>query len=162
MTERWIEIPEYPRYLVSSHGRIINRLTDRLMTTTTTNRLGYCMVRLSNGFESRKLFVHRLVASAFFDADIIDYEVNHLDGDKTNNCIWNLELCSRSENMRHAYAMGLVRMPKETRVLCVETGEEFRTLREAARSIGVSDHKAILRVLDKPHYRTRGYTFVSV
>lgn len=161
MREHWLEIPEFPRYLVSNLGRVVNRLNDRVLIQSPDSG-GYLRVKLYNSFDRFSVSVHRLVTGTFYDVDLSELEVNHLDGDKQNNHLWNLEVCTRSENMKHAYATGLSTVPKETRVLCVETGEVFRTLRAAARSIGVSDHKAIMRVLDKPNLSARGFHFESV
>lgn len=161
MIEHWIPIPAFPRYDVSNLGRIFD-LRRQTFLIQTPDSMGYLRVKLVSPIGRFTVSVHRLVAGTFFDSDIADLEINHIDGDKQNNHIWNLEICNRSENMRHAYALGLVRVPKETKVLCLETGEVFRTMREAARSIGVSDHKSIARVLDKPHRSTRGFHFKTV
>lgn len=161
MRTHWIEINEHPRYLVSNTGRIWDRLRDRELGQT-SDRAGYLRVKIAYGSDRWTVSVHRLVAGTFFDVDIEEYEVNHIDGDKTNNHISNLEICNRSENMKHAYSMGLVHVPKELAVRCIETGQEFRTMREAARAIGVSDHKSILRVVDKPQYSARGFHFESI
>ena len=162
MREHWIEIEDFPRYLVSSEGRIWDRVIDKAAHIH-PDRAGYMRVKLWSFEEGRQtLSVHRLVADAFYEFDIKGFEINHIDGVKSNNRISNLDVCTRSENMKHAYALGLVHMPRETQVLCVETNEVFRTMREAARSIGASDHKSIMRVLDNPNRTTKGYHFELV
>lgn len=54
------------------------------------------------------LRIHRLVAMAYIPNPDNLPEVNHKDGDKHNNCVTNLEWCTNLENMRHAWANGLV------------------------------------------------------
>ena len=70
---------------------------------------GYKKVRLSNGDGSRKVFsVHRLILETFepnINSDKL--QVNHIDGDKTNNKLSNLEWVSCKENINHAYNLGL-------------------------------------------------------
>lgn len=59
--------------------------------------------------------VHRLVWSAFHGEIPLELQINHLDGNKTNNCLWNLELVNQSGNLRHAYKHGLMRPKKGER-----------------------------------------------
>lgn len=70
---------------------------------------GYKKVRLSNGDGSRKVFsVHRLILETFMPNENSDkLQVNHKDGDKTNNALSNLEWVTCKENIRHAYNLGL-------------------------------------------------------
>ena len=70
---------------------------------------GYKKVRLSNGDGSRKVFsVHRLILETFCpNPNSSNLQVNHIDGNKTNNCISNLEWCTCKENINHAYNLGL-------------------------------------------------------
>ena len=70
---------------------------------------GYKKVRLSNGDGSRKVFsVHRLILETFQPNPNSDQlQVNHKDGDKTNNKLSNLEWVTCKENINHAYKLGL-------------------------------------------------------
>ena len=64
----------------------------------------------------KKFYVHRLVYFTFHkEFEINDYskEVNHIDGDKTNNKLENLELVTHSENLKHAVKNGLLVMPQD-------------------------------------------------
>ena len=69
---------------------------------------GYLRVSLMTN-KGRKFFmVHRLVLEAFAPReDSLQLQVNHMDGDKENNCLDNLEWCTQSENMAHAARIGL-------------------------------------------------------
>lgn len=65
---------------------------------------GYAVVGLRDG---KKHFVHKLVMAAFVGEPKAGQDVNHIDGDKQNNQIKNLEYCDRLHNVRHAIATGL-------------------------------------------------------
>jgi hypothetical protein len=68
-----------------------------------TGHGGYLKVRISN----KDHFVHRLVAIAYLENLENKETVNHIDGNKENNHVSNLEWCTRSENTQHAYNTGL-------------------------------------------------------
>jgi len=68
---------------------------------------GYYYVCLSKNGKVRKFKVNRLVAQAFIPNPDNKPFVNHIDGDKLNNNVNNLEWCTQSENMLHAYKYGL-------------------------------------------------------
>lgn len=68
---------------------------------------------LTSGYPSIKidgetLYLHRLIAGLFIRPLLAGEEVNHKDGNKLNNKLENLEIVSRSENIKHAYRMGLI------------------------------------------------------
>lgn len=102
--EHYITIEGYPNYEISNLGNVKNKKTG--VVRKLTNRRGYLKVRLDNRDES----VHRLVAGTFFDCpDFANLQVNHIDGNKTNNFLGNLEIVTPSENVKHAFKKGLKR-----------------------------------------------------
>jgi hypothetical protein len=106
--EQWLKIEGFERYFVSCHGRVYSTVrSGRLLKQTVSNN-GYKIVSLMKLGESRakKHFVHRLVASAFLEQKNLP-TVNHIDGDKLNNVIENLEWCTYGHNNEHAKQNGL-------------------------------------------------------
>jgi len=117
-------------YLVSNLGRIKGVRVSYLTPTLGTN--GYLVTSLPT--EKGRFFasVHRVVYETFLGAIPKGKVINHLDGDKLNNSIDNLELCSVSQNTQHAYDTGLAKgKPGETNSQAKLTAEQFLLLCEA-------------------------------
>ena len=118
MIEVWKELPgNRETYEVSNFGnvRTKNRLGSRggIVVGHTLkqhcNSNGYMRVKMSICGKSKDYLVHRLVASLFLEqVDGKDF-VNHIDGDKRNNHVANLEWCTKSENELHAHRIGIKR-----------------------------------------------------
>ena len=109
--EQWKPIDGYNGdYLISDHGRVrsLKRHGDRLMPLT-KQRKGYYYVMLwdSNKQKGKCCRVNRLVAQHFLPNPDQLPEVNHIDGNKTNNHVSNLEWCTRQHNIRHSWDTGL-------------------------------------------------------
>lgn len=75
--------------------------------TPTQDHKGYLRVALNKNGRQKRVFVHRLVAKTFIENHEDKPQVNHLDGDKTNNHVSNLEWCTNQENIKHSYKNGL-------------------------------------------------------
>lgn len=109
--EEWRSIVGFPDYQISDLGRV-RRITSRTCAKAgtilkTPLRNGYPCVDLCNEKGRRTFHIHTIVARAFLP-EIPGKEVtNHINADRTDNRLVNLERCSQSENVLHAYRMGL-------------------------------------------------------
>lgn len=77
----------------------------------TLHKTGYEYITLKAKGQVKNARIHRLVAEAFIPNPHDYPDVNHIDGNKANNCVWNLEWCSKSHNTNHAIANGLMKPP---------------------------------------------------
>jgi len=97
--EIWKEVEGFEDYEVSTHGRVRR---GNLLMKFFDNGLGYMVIRLnSKTFKKKKFYVHRLVMTTF-QPTFEKLEVNHIDHDKKNNNISNLEWVSHKENLQKA------------------------------------------------------------
>ena len=97
------DIPD-TNYQIGCFGNIRNKKNGHINVPFDRNRTGYVRAILFDGKGGKKrYFVHRLVAEVFLPNPENKPMVNHIDGDKTNNCVENLEWVTASENMQHAY-----------------------------------------------------------
>ncbi|ENW7464033.1 TPA: NUMOD4 motif-containing HNH endonuclease [Escherichia coli] len=100
-------IPGYEgKYSVTKDGRVYSHLRGRFLNPSPDNK-GYLRVTLCSDGIQKTLKVHRLVAQLFIPNPYCKPEVNHINGDKSDNAIWNLEWCTCSENLKHAFSIGL-------------------------------------------------------
>lgn len=109
MKEIWLKIKDYDgMYEISNLGRIksLKRNSERILSLT-KDRYGYLGVRLCKNGIMKRFKVHRLVAEYFIDNPNNLFEVNHIDGNKENNVVDNLEWSTRSQNLKHAFKLKL-------------------------------------------------------
>ena len=130
----WRNIPSCDeRYYVSSDGRVLGA---NGLLKPVRGKDGYLRCNIAQDGKFRLWLVHRLVAEAFIPNPDNKPEVNHIDGDKTNNNASNLEWVTREENIRHAHKV--LRKMGDKPVLNVDTGDIYTSLTEAADAIGLS------------------------
>lgn len=110
--ETWRPIEGYEdTYEVSDQGRVRNiKRSGRIMTQSKVTH-GYLAVHLSKDGKTRSVLVHRLVAKAFIPNPSDKAQVNHKDGIKSNNHVYNLEWSTPHENLEHARNTGLIPAP---------------------------------------------------
>lgn len=94
------------RFYINKNGKKI--IIKGKLKTPTNNNCGYYQIRVTvNGRVHRK-YLHRILAEAFIPNPSNYPEVNHIDGNKENNSIDNLEWCSKSQNIQHALSNNLI------------------------------------------------------
>jgi hypothetical protein len=108
----WKICPVADFFEVTTSGDV--RLTTRKrIKKPSDNGRGYLYVAKIIDGKAKHFYVHRLVAATFLPNPNNYQEINHIDGNKKNNNVSNLEWCSRSDNLRHAYKTGLKIMTEE-------------------------------------------------
>lgn len=162
-TEIWKDIPGYEGlYQASSFGRFKaldkiyycgNPSTKRFKAAHIMkfgfHRLGYLTITLMKNAKSKHFYAHNLTAKVFIPNPRNKKEINHIDGNKQNNHISNLEWSTRSENIQHAFDTGLKMSFKDSNhpmakmVLDLRTGIYYGTLKEAAKARGMTYAHAI-------------------
>ena len=159
--EIWVAITDSvvpnvkPYYFVSNFGRVFTNTNNHIMQQTESN-CNYLMVGLAlyGPPPIKNTYVHRLVLSSFCPIPKWDsLEVNHKDGNKFNNCLYNLEWCTSKENVQHSFANNLhckgedlsySKLTNDQVVqICIglQNGIPFEDI---AESIGPTDYKNIL------------------
>lgn len=122
-SEVWRDIPFFEGYYQCSNTGKVKSLrrevihpkgnyftTERVLKATKTKN-GYMIVTLSVRGWNRSTYIHKIIATVFLGNPSGAREINHKNGDKTDNNVHNLEWCSHSANMIHAFENGM--MPKK-------------------------------------------------
>lgn len=145
--EKWKDIIGYEGiYQISSHGSIksLKYKKERILKPF-LDTCGYLSIDLCNHCIEDYRRIHRLVAEAFIPQIVGKNYVNHKDGNKANNNVNNLEWCTASENVTHAYKNGLVskhpthqNQPNQISILEVYTNIFYFSIRECARQLGIN------------------------
>lgn len=106
MIEQWKPIPNFEEYQASNTGKVkitANSATrkERILKPLIQNR-GYYRVALYKNNKPKFESIHRIIAKLFIPNPENKSQVNHIDGDKSNNHSENLEWCTARENIDHA------------------------------------------------------------
>lgn len=163
MEEIWKEIKFLDgKYEVSNRGRIRNTATKRILRLSTSKR-GYLVFSCVIQGKHKLVNVHKCVAIEFIPNPNNLPQINHIDGDKTNPDVTNLEWVSAKENNLHARRTGLHKSDGDKPVLQIKDGmiiAEFKSASEASRFTGVKRCNIcnVCRgyVWNGHHYRTAG------
>lgn len=179
--ECWREVKGFEGlYFVSDYGRVRSQ---KKILSPKKEKNGYLRVTLYKTRKAKTVSVHRLVAEAFLGPCSGNMQINHKDGCKVNNHVSNLEYCTCSENIKHAYDAGLKercrehgremamknmgkltayrdRVKRPVISIDLRTNEriEHESVNMAARNTN-TDPANVSRVLNGTYRQTRGYLF---
>ena len=143
------QIEKYPDYYVSLTGKVFSLKTMKFLKQTKCK--GYNLVNLTKPNKKQKTeLVHRLIALAYIPNSENKPHINHIDGNKANNDIFNLEWCTPKENMVHAWKLGLNHITEKHREsarrtikIALEVGSKLRRKKIIDTSTGkVYDYAA--------------------
>lgn len=173
--EEWRQVNGYPLYSISNLGRIKNNKRQRIVKGG-LDTYGYRQVTLCNSGAKKHFTIHRLVALHFIPNPENKPQINHINGIKTDNRAVNLEWVTQQENQDHFWRVinsevnranrvkahkgkGLLSdNPNSKKVIRVEDGKVYNTLKEAGLDIGVRYNK-ISNVCAGRAKTTKGYHF---
>lgn len=149
----WKEIKGWNgHYEVSNTGEVrswyygVKKLDVPRIRKQKTDKYGYKAICLKSQGVKKFYTIHRLVAQAFIPNPNGYNHVNHKDGDKTNNAVWNLEWCTPKQNMLHAIAHGLVSKEK------LSEGQRRRYEREEEHE---KSRQRMKKLYENPEYSLR-------
>lgn len=131
--EYWKQIKGYPHLFISRAGSVWTTTYNRYLKPQLSNR-GYLRVGLNKDKVIKTVHVHRLVAEAFIPNPDNLPQVDHIDGNKLNNCVENLRWISQSDNCRKSRPHAEKR---NRAIICVETGKVFTSKAQAGRALGI-------------------------
>ena len=160
--ELWKPLLEYKGIEVSSIGRIRKaankRRKERILTEFPKDRDGYCrcsVQKLDGTWTSQP--VHRLVAKAFIPNTENKQAVNHIDGNRQNNRVENLEWVTPKENVIHSFRFGLRKVckqvPKKTiltdfQISQIDKLREFYTVNQIAKLFNI-EYQSLKNIIHK-------------
>lgn len=177
--ETWKDIEGYEGYYqISSLGnaRSLDRVVPHKRNKLGKARLkggplkvrvsdrGYISYALRKNGKMKSVKAHRLVGLAFLLNPFNFAELNHIDGDKKNNAVENLEWCTRQHNIIHGFKMGLIKVPRgekqrsaklsEETVFCIRSNykEGKTSISEMAKNLNVN-YSTINRVVKRKTWK---------
>ena len=161
--EIWRPVPDYEDYQISNFGRVKSFWFGKVKILKPVLLLDYLAVTLYKDGKSKMFKVHRLVATVFIPNPDNKPEVNHIDGNKFNNYVGNLEWSTQTENIRHAVANDLIKSG-EGNYQAKLTNEQVEYIRnnpdslnqyELAKKFGV-DRRTISKIQLGQKYKNAG------
>lgn len=153
--EQWKPIPGFDGYEASNMQRVRSVKSGKIMSLT-INGSGYPTVGVTMNKKTFTVLAHRLIALAWIPNPLGKPQINHINGNRSDNRLENLEWCTQSENIQHAYDIGFKKPYKKTEkhlkiiglvasrpitVKNIATGEplSFTSMRECAKRFNVDE-----------------------
>lgn len=167
--EGFVEIPGFSKYMINKEGVVYSKVYKKRLSPFNTSGYYSIMLKDDNGVE-RNRRVHHLAIMTYKHEDYLKMKeshekynpsdegylvVNHIDGNKLNNSLDNLEVISQKENYKHAIDTGL-KLTKPVVIKWIDTGEEkeFISMQSASLALGLNHKTLSQRFTSKDYLRT--------
>jgi hypothetical protein len=139
--ETFVKIEGFENYEVSNLGKVRNIKSGRIIKPS-LNKNGYLRHGLYENNKRKFLYLHRIIATAFIDNPGKKPQINHIDENKLNNDLSNLEWCTERENAIHGTRTKRIAEKNFKKVIQLDLNDnvlnEFESIRQAERETGVS------------------------
>ena len=138
--ETFVKIDGFDNYEVSNLGKVRNMKTGKILKPQ-PDKDGYLRLGLYENNKKKKLFLHRIIATTFIDNPEGKPCVNHIDENKLNNDLSNLEWCTVRENIIHGTRTKRVAEKLSQKVIQLDLNDNilnvFKSMRQAERETGI-------------------------
>jgi hypothetical protein len=147
-----VKIGDYDIY---ENGQVFSRKTNKFLKQL--EKQYKCVDLYIDCNKPKRYFIHRLIAENFISNPLNKPYVNHIDGNKYNNNINNLEWVTHKENIRHCWDNGFHKIVRPVkRVICQNSGLVYESAKEAAEKLGYN-HKTLCNMLNT-NYKQKNKT----
>ena len=157
--ETFVKIEGFENYEVSNLGKVRNIKSGRVLKPS-LNQSGYLGLCLYENNKRKYLLLHRIIATAFIDNPEGKPQVNHIDENKLNNDLSNLEWCTARENAIHGTRTKRSAEKRSIEVIQLDLDDNvlnvFKSMHQAERETGVSSGD-ISRCCDGKRKSSGGY-----
>ena len=138
--ETFVKIEGFEKYEVSNLGKVRNMKTGKILKPR-LHRNGYLMHQFYENNKRKFLYLHRIIAIAFIDNPEEKPQVNHIDENKLNNDLSNLEWCTVRENLVHGTRMKRIAEKNFKKVIQLDLNDNvlnvFESIKQAGQETGV-------------------------
>lgn len=166
MIEIWKPIKDYENYEVSNLGKVkslnYNRTGEEKILKPRKDKDGYLYVGLYKSGKRKFFKIHRLVATAYIFNPDDKPQINHIDCNRQNNCVENLEWCSLAYNTKHAYEHDLIKNYRGIEI--IENGMQFKKIVDCINWLKNNGypkarHSNIIMVIQGKRHIAYGHTY---
>ena len=138
--ETFVKVEGFEKYEVSNLGRVRNIESGRVLKPQ-LHHSGYLGLRLCENNKQKYLYLHRIIATAFIDNPDEKPQVNHIDENKLNNDLSNLEWCTERENAIHGTRTKRIAEKNFKKVIQLDLNDNilnvFKSMKQAEQETGI-------------------------